>query len=107
MADCGMAEAGHPGRRSRNFRLGAAEDFCWPERGYMTRDLYGRLKRLEVRITPWVQPLTIFVNKIPPDQTLAPGERIVIDELQRSALIIVVSERITTDKKDRGRKVAA
>ncbi len=51
----------------------------------MTRDLYGRLKRLEVRITPWVLPLTIVVNKIPADQTLAPGERVVIDELQKSA----------------------
>ncbi len=70
----------------------------------MNRDLYGRLKRLEVRITPWMLPLTIVVNKIPPDQTLAPGERVVIDELQKSALIIVVSERITTDRGDHGRK---
>jgi len=47
------------------------------------------------------------VNKIPPDQKLAPGERVVTDELQRSALINVVSERITADKKDHGRKMAA
>ena len=71
---------------------------------YMTRDLYGRLKRLEVRITPWVQPLTIVVNKIPPDQALAPGERVVTDELQRTPLMIIVSERITTDRTDQGKK---
>jgi hypothetical protein len=70
----------------------------------MTRHVCQRLKRLEVRITPWVQPLTIVVNKIPPDQKLAPGERVVTDELQRTPLMSVVSERITADRKDYGRE---
>ena len=71
----------------------------------MNGDLFRRLKRLEVRITPYVQPLTIFVNRVPLDQRLGPGERIVTDVLQRTPLLVVVSERITADRNDQGERV--
>ena len=71
----------------------------------MNRDLCRRLERLEVRITPCVQPLTIVVNKIPLDQRLGPGERVVTDELRRTPLLVVVSERITADTNDQGERL--
>ena len=73
----------------------------------MNRTLLCRLERLEARLTFTVVPLVIVVDAVPSDRALAPGERIVRDELQRSELVVVVSERITTDRIDHGRTVAA
>ena len=47
----------------------------------MNRTLCSRLERLEARINPNVVPLVIVVDSVPPDRALAPGERIVTDEL--------------------------
>ena len=72
----------------------------------MNRTLCSRLQRLEARIIPSLVPLVIVVDAVAPHYALAPGERIVRDELQRGALVIVVRERITTDRTDHGTKLA-
>ena len=48
----------------------------------------------------------INLKILPRDQALAPGERIVSDELLNNGLVIVVSERITGDRTDNGRKAS-
>lgn len=68
----------------------------------MTRDLFRRLQRLESRSTVSCEPLVIIVNSIPPDHVLAPGERVVQDELHGGPLLVLISERITSDRSDQG-----
>ena len=72
------------------------------------RTMHRRIEWLESRITPpdW-QPLRVVCKLISPDYELAPGERIVEDdvvegEYQQYPLMIAVHQRITTDPNDQG-----
>jgi hypothetical protein len=74
----------------------------------MNRALQRRIELLESRVTPpdW-QPLRVVCKLIPSDYKLAPGERIMEDDIlegeyQRHPLMLAVHERITSDPHDQG-----
>ena len=78
----------------------------------MKRALHRRIEWLESRsdlqgMQPDSQPLRILSQLVSPEYRLAPGERIVEDDVlegpyQRFPLMLTVHERITSDPNDHG-----
>jgi hypothetical protein len=74
----------------------------------VNRALHRRIERLELRVAPpdW-QPLRVVCKLVSSDYELAPGERIVQDDVlegesQRYPLMLSVHQRITNHPNDQG-----